>query len=194
MLISQDAFSSDANYRWFFSVKFVSWRADLPACNCNAAFARSRHTVSGHNWRMSAEVSADDGVVLRDIMLGDRYMAERISIPYYILQTNALPTTRAELKPNSTDTVARSRLIDYREVIDEEKLLIYAVYAVDQTPPGSNSCLRITQRYEFYKAGTGCEPTETLPCSRFKPIVEYKFDGQGGETLTSVNIVQRSHF
>jgi hypothetical protein len=194
LVIRQEGMSSDPQHGWFFSIKHVNWLPDLPVCNCAATFERSPHVVTGHDWRMNVEVSDNDGVVLRNVMLGERYMANEISIPYYILQTSALPATRAELKPNSNDAVARSRLMEYREMFDDERLVIFATYAVDQIPPGSNSCLRITQRYEFYKAGIGCEPSERLPCTRFKPIVEYEFQGQNGETLTSINVVQRDHF
>ena len=193
--VTPESQSSIPNKRWDFAIAFIVWRPDLPACECAGTSGPSPHRVTGHNWAMDVEVSANDGIVLRNVTLGHRLMAKEISLPYYLLQTSAFQLTRAELKPNSTDQIARSRLIDYREELEEEKLVIYAVYIVSDIPQGSGSCLRITQRYEFHKAiEGGCEPSENLQCARFKPIVEYKFDGANNEMLTSINTVQRAYF
>src|SRR6266404_5967388 len=148
------------------------------------------------NWSMLVQVTDNDGLVLRDIKLGQRYMAEKISVPYYYLETTALPKQRGELKPAGTDASMRSRLVNYYTAADDEKLVIEATYVIDQIPAGSPSCLYITQRYEFYrtKPGDNCEPSSTLPCSRWKPIVKYQFIGRnGGDSLRSINIAQRQH-
>lgn len=192
--ITPDSLTSIPNLRWYFTLPGVGWTPESSSCQCATVSPFSPHQASGHNWTMDVELSGNDGLVLRNVMLGPRYMAKAISIPYYVLQTSVLPLTRAELKPDSTDTTARSRLVDYHEDMDVEKLTIYATYSVDNIPAGSGSCLEITQRYEFYKDGTGCEPSDRLPCARFRPIVEYKFYGQNQELLTSINIVQRDYF
>jgi uncharacterized repeat protein (TIGR01451 family) len=152
------------------------------------------------NWSMQAEVSDDDGLVLRDVRLGQRYMAEKLSVPYYTLETInaqeqvALPKGRGELKPNSVDATMRSRLVNYYVTTDDEKLVVEATYLVDRIPASSQSCLHITQRYEFYKQGLGpCEPSGEFSCARWKPVVKYEFYGLGGETLKSINIAQRQH-
>lgn len=148
-----------------------------------------------HGWSMRVEVTDRDGLVVRDVRLGHRYMAEQISVPYYTLQTSAFPLQRAELKPDSNDASARSRLVNYYVTSDVEKVVIEATYIVDRIPAASRSCLHITQRYEFYDSNGGaCEPSATLPCSRFKPVVKYAFLGKNRETLQSINIVQRHHF
>jgi len=144
------------------------------------------------NWTMTVEVSASDGLVLKDVKLGQRYLAKKISVPYYTLQTSVFQN-RGKLKPNSTDASMRSRLVDYSVTPDDEKLVVEGTYAIDQI---GQSCLQITQRYEFYKQGAGggpCEPSETLPCSRWKPTIYYLFSGNGGETITSINIAERQH-
>lgn len=165
---------------------------------CNDATLLPRpppETVTGHGWSMRAEVTDRDGLVVRDVMLGHRFMAEQMSVPYYTLQTSAFPLQRAELKPDSNDASARSRLVNYYVATDNEKVVIEATYIVDRIPATSQSCLHITQRYEFYDSVGGvCEPSATLPCSRFKPVVKYAFVGKNQETLQSINIVQRHHF
>lgn len=176
-------------------------------CNCNRATIPSPPTqnvstgwpfdLSGvdPNWSMLVQMTPNDGLVLRDIKLGQRYMVEKINVPYFYLETSALAKTRGELKPDGLDAQMRSRLVRFYTTTDDTKLVVEATYVIDQIPAGSQSCLEITQRYEFYrtKAGDNCEPSSSLPCSRWKPIVKYRFTGQNGETLRSINIAQRQH-
>ncbi len=110
------------------------------------------------------EVSDNDGLVLRDVKLGQRYMAEKISVPYYSLETSIFPKQRAELKPDGgNDPAASSQLINYHVYSDDQKLVIEATYLIDRIPSTSKSCLHVTQRYEFYKEDVlPCEPSETI--------------------------------
>ncbi len=148
------------------------------------------------NWSMFVQVTDNDGLTLRNIKLGQRYMIEKISVPYYFLETTAFPRQRGQLRPDGTESSLRSRLVNYYTAADDKKLVIEAMYIVDQVPAGSPSCLYITQRYEFHRTqnGDNCEPDASLPCARWKPIVSYRFIGRnGGESLTSINIAQRQH-
>ncbi|HYY56657.1 MAG TPA: Ig-like domain-containing protein [Pyrinomonadaceae bacterium] len=177
-------------------------RADISGedgkrCDCEVIARPAPQTVTGpgtdpnKQWSMQVEVSDNDGLVLRNVKLGQRYMAERISVPYFTLQTSLFAKQRGELKPDSSDSSARSRLISYYTFSDNEKLVVEATYLIDQIPATATSCLHITQRYEFYNEGFGCEPSATLPCSRWKPIVKYHFYGQG--EIVNLNIAQRQH-
>jgi uncharacterized repeat protein (TIGR01451 family) len=180
-----------------------SWRP-RPACDCVAIPRPTPGTISTNwpednriNWYMDVEVTDRDGLVLKNIRLGTRYMTEKISVPYYYLETSAY-TSRGELKPDNieADGTRRSRLVDYQVTTDSEKLVVEATYVIDKIPASSPSCLFITQRYEFYRHGVGgsCEPTDTLPCSRWKPLVRYKYFSKSGETFETLNIPQRRHF
>ena len=163
----------------------------LPTQNVGSPWAYDLNGVNP-NWSMTVQISANDGLVLKDVKLGQRYLAKQISVPYYYLQTSALARQRGELKPSSTDASMRSRIVDYSVTSDDEKLVVEGTYAIDQI---GQSCLQVTQRYEFYKQGAGgpCELSEKLPCSRWKPTVLYLFSGNGGETLTSISIAERQH-
>src|SRR6267142_2054596 len=143
---------------------------------------------------MDLEVSDDDGLVLKNIRLENRYMAEQISVPYYTLETNSIASARGELKPDSGDPSMASRLVNFNSWSDDEKLVVEATYVVGKIPAGSTNCLEVVQRYEFYKSipGDQCEPSGTLPCARWKPIVSYKFRGPTGE-FHNINIAQRQH-
>jgi uncharacterized repeat protein (TIGR01451 family) len=147
------------------------------------------------DWRMDAEISPTDGLVLKNVRLEQRYMAEKISVPYYTLHTNSFLAQRGELKPHSSDSQMASRLVDFAFWSDDNKLVVEATYVIDKIPSGSSNCLQIVQRYEFYKRvpGDQCEPTGTVPCARWKPIVRYKYFGPEGD-LQSLNVVQRFHY
>jgi len=179
------------------------WQPRKP-CDCQAISRPQTQAVQSNwaavggfdiNWRMTAEVSDDDGLVLKDIRLGERYMAKQISVPYYVLETNVLTKQHNELRPDGNETSMRSRLVNYEILEDAEKLVVEATYVIDRIPAGSSSCLYVIQRYEFYKQGVGdaCEPSGTLPCSRWKPIVKYKFFGQAGQRITEFKAAQRQH-
>ena len=192
---------------WDMWVSNVSWgtEAAFYQCNCNrptfarpasqSAFSPDWNGNGIPDWRMDVDVSDDDGLVLKNIRLENRYMAEQISVPYYSLETNSInPAQRGELKPDSGDPSMASRLVNYDVWNDDEKLVVEATYVIGQIPAGSTNCLEIIQRYEFYKSVSGdkCEPSGTLPCARWKPIVSYKFRGPAGE-FHGINIAQRQH-
>jgi uncharacterized repeat protein (TIGR01451 family) len=202
--VTADSFTSTGYWNFAFSsgnggsplfVGRCTYDVEENLCQCTTAIARPQpETISGYDWTMDAEVSDRDGLVLRNVKLGDRPMAVEMSVPYYTLETSGFSTWRGELKPDSDDAVGRSRLIRYSVTTDEEKLSVLATYLIDRISSTAQSCLAVTQRYEFYKEGKGCEPTSKLPCSRFKPIVEYSFHSEAGETLQSLIVAQRNHF
>src|SRR5205814_8915457 len=48
------------------------------------------------NWSMLVQMTPNDGLVLRDVKLGQRYMVEKINVPYFYLETSALTKSRGE--------------------------------------------------------------------------------------------------
>jgi uncharacterized repeat protein (TIGR01451 family) len=190
---------------WQMDARNNSWAPGTiyDQCNCNRpVFPRPdpQFVLSPdwngngvNDWKMDAEVSDNDGLVLRNVRLENRYMAEKISLPYYRIETSDItPAQRGELKPFGTEGFLRSRLVDYHAWSDEQKLVVEATYVVADIPAGSSNCLQIIQRYEFHKPREGCEPSESLTCSPWKPIVKYQFFGPS--QLISLNIPQRFHF
>ncbi len=65
------------------------------SCNATAIFRPAPQNVSGYNWTMHSEVTDADGLVLTDIRLKGRLMAERISVPYYNIQPTKQPCNAA---------------------------------------------------------------------------------------------------
>jgi len=157
-------------------------------------------SLAGNQWKADFSVSPQDGLVARNVVLGTRFMADQISVPYYTFETPLFAKQRGELKPASTDESARSRLVGLRTQLGDP-MTAEATYVIDRIPAGAASCLIVKQRYEFSAElpNGGCEPSQfvfpihapPLPCSRWKPIVEYQFFGAFGEKLTSINIPQR---
>ena len=154
----------------------------------------------GNEWSAEVSVSDTEGLKVSNVKLGPRHMANEISVPYFTITTSALSRTRGLLKPAGDDSVARSRLVGYRTA-PGNPTFIEATYAIDRIPAGSDSCLVVTQRYEFWdeEPHGGCEPTnfvsapikgKALPCSRWKPIVHYEFTSSSA-TLQALNIPQR---
>jgi hypothetical protein len=159
--------------------------------------------LEGNEWSADVSVSAADGLVVENVKLGPRYMANRISVPYFKIKTSALEETRGELKPASDDSTARSRLVGFRTGLGNPAF-VEATYAIDRIPAGSDNCLAITQRYEFWdeEPHGGCEPSKfvsapfkarPLACNRWKPIVHYEFTSSS-DTLTTLNVPQRLYF
>lgn len=157
-------------------------------------------------WKMSYNVTDRRGLELKDIRLGDRYLAASFSIPYFQIQTSSIPKARCNLTPDSDLTqghLCESRLIALESHGNNANPLeVKATYEVDNLPYNSSaSCAFVTQDYQFYApkfpgTGTqGCEPTSSLPCSIIKPLVSYKFVSPDHfDTLTSIEVPQRLHF
>jgi hypothetical protein len=171
-------------------------------CNATAIPRPTPSNISGYSWTMHSEVSDTDGLVLTDIRLLGRLMAEKISIPYYQISTNQTPSQRGELRPNDSSGAMRSHLVSYQTEVNDERLIIKATYAIDNIS-ASQSCMVITQRYEFLRDGLfgPCTPAPgptqyLIPplCSRWRASIDYNFKGNNGETLASLNVAKRDHF
>lgn len=192
---------------WRISVR-GAWKplSDYFACNCNkppfprpapqGIFSPDWNGNGTPDWRMDVNISDDDGMVLNNIRLEQRYMAEQVSIPYYLLQLSSIPgVQRGELKPSSGDPALTSRLVDFNNWSDDEKLVIEATYVISNIPSGSTNCLEIIQHYEFHKRkpGDACEPRAQVPCARWKPFVTYTYRGNQAD-FVKLEIPQRLHF
>lgn len=169
-------------------------------CNVTPLPKPAPQNLSGYDWTMRSEISDADGLVLSNIRLKGRLMAERISVPYYQIKTSVIPSLRGELRPNDTSGNLRSRLVSYSVETTDDRLIVKAVYAIDNIS-SAQSCLSITQNYEFLKQENGsvCAPDPTgghlsNSCSRWRAAVTYDFKSNGGETLFSLNVAQRNHF
>jgi hypothetical protein len=152
---------------------------------------------------MSYNVSDKHGLELTDVSLGTRYMAAKMNLPYFNLKTSNFPNTssspdqRCILKPNGSSGLCNSRLVDFQaSPSGNTSPEIKATYEVDNVSTANqNACVFITQDYPFSIPAQGCEPSESLSCAKFSPLVSYQFiPGDATETLTHINTAQRLHF
>ncbi|HEY6252382.1 MAG TPA: Ig-like domain-containing protein, partial [Candidatus Angelobacter sp.] len=156
-----------------------------------------------------------DGLVLNDIFLGRRQMAKAMSLPYFLLQRqgpSGIPL-RCMLYTSNNDACtgvapgvnARSHLLKYSASpnIFTDHFEYKAQYVVDfldgdpdTDPDIPDSCVLITQQYEFYKEGLKpLEPFGFFPSALFRPLVKYTYyTDAGGPQLNYLQAPQRMHF
>lgn len=150
--------------------------------------------IDRFGWRMHSAVSDTEGLVLSDVRLNGRLLAERISVPYYRIETSTSPPVRGELRPDDAGGILRSRLVKYDPIWNDERLLVRAWYAIEGIP-SSTGCLSVKQEYEFTRAGLDapCEPGDNITCQKYRALVSYKYSGSTTSPF-SVSVAQRNHF
>lgn len=185
-------------YPWFTRDWFKVLFGEPPACvGPGIATPTPRLISGGKDWSFLAEVSPSDGLVVRDVKLGERTMAAQMSLPYFTYAFGPLGSGRGELVAAGTQAVARSRLLSFDADQGVSGVTVTAVYGVDLLPGGG--CLEATQSYAFDNPvpGDHCEPAGKLPCARFVPKVSYRFlrrpDGLGDAPFT-LSFPQRLEF
>jgi hypothetical protein len=175
-------------------------------------------------WTVSGGVSVNspvtnallnkDGLVLTDVRLGRRHMAAMMSLPYFRLQrSNDSSPVHCELaadgspacsQPLASGFPGRSQLMSYdtKYAADGTNVAVQAQYLidqldgdVDQDPGRSDSCILLTQRYEFYQEGlTSLEPFGLFPSAKFRPLISYQYFTDSGPSLESLTTAQRLAF
>jgi probable HAF family extracellular repeat protein len=157
-------------------------------------------------WVLTYQVTQKHGLEVDDVSLGTRYMAASMNLPYFYLKTTKFPLSRCVLTPDGSvqpNCSATSRLVYFQtSTAGTNPLEIKAMYEIDNISSNPDACIFITQDYQFFVPGNpvldpsqACEPSETLPCARFKPITSYQFiSDDPAETLISINTAQRLQF
>ncbi|HET6975524.1 MAG TPA: Ig-like domain-containing protein [Pyrinomonadaceae bacterium] len=187
------------------------WQADKQKYTTKPPAVGEIVPLSTHlGWKVSYKLTADDGLVVTDVYLNGRRMADSFSVPYYKITTSGAPNQpeRGELMPNGSsrpDGKLFSRLLGVKVSELPRELKIEAEYGIDNIPGAPKSCLKISQVYEFFEMGFGmpdehhlqgpCEPSKSITtCTKFRPSVSYQFQPGPGESLSSLNIPQRLQF
>ena len=158
-------------------------------------------SAAGHGWRMSASISADDGLTVSHVKLGGRYMARKISLPYYLYGgIGGGGPADVVTGFGQLGTEGGARLLDFSVQEEAGALRVEARWIVEDLAfaGDSGTCLEIDQTYVFSRAvkGDHCEPTGIVPCARWRPEVSYRFHGPlaGPGSLAYVTLPQRLHF
>ena len=173
-------------------------------CGRPTALPPASSTRADAGWGLTYQVTPLHGLEVDDVSLGTRYMAASMNLPYFYLETSKFPLTRCVLTADGSaqsGCPASSRLVDFQtSQLGANPLEIKATYEVDNTSSNPNACVLVTQDYQFSlpvypPAGPGCEPSNTLACARFAPMVSYQFiSDDPTETLTNINTAQRFQF
>ncbi len=184
--------------------------------NGRAATANVQYPFRGLDWTLtSGQLSPQDGFVLNDVVLGDRLMAKKMSLPYLDIGRQAPgaagpSTLRCSLAQNKASaacvgsTTSRSQLLKFSVVPSNgDSFALEAQYLLDRldgdpdrSPELPDSCALVTQRYEFWREGYDApEASDELSAARFKPIVKYQyFTSANGPQLLTFNTAQRFLF
>jgi Bacterial Ig-like domain/Bacterial Ig domain len=158
-------------------------------------------------------LSPQDGFVLEGVQLGDRLMANKMSLPYLILRRNSSDPSspsflRCVLSTNNPaacigSTTAQSHLLEFQSVpsngdsfvLQAKYLLDYLDGDTDKDSTKPDSCVLVTQRYEFWREGYDApETSDELSAARFKPKVSYEYFTDSGPAIQSFNAAQRFQF
>jgi hypothetical protein len=175
--------------------------APTPSAGDQIASADMSGEIPDRNgWTMVWEVSADDGLVLRDVRLNGRCMAASISVPYLTLTTTAVNRHRLELMRESDDQLPYvSHIMRAPDITwlknHEDSLVIAASYTISEFSTNAASRLEVDLTYQFDAAKTkDCEPLRLFLCAKFYPMVHYDFRGGNNESLMRIAVAQRLHF
>ena len=161
--------------------------------------------------------SPQDGYVLTNVKLGNRLMANTMSLPYLII--NRTPANGSSPVSNqcvlsslmpadacSNAPTSRSQQLALTFFPSTgDVFAIEAKYLIDRldgdpdnpaTPGVPDSCAVVTQHYEFWREGLDApETSDELSAARFKPQVTYQyFTDSSGPKLNSFNVAQRFQF
>ncbi len=201
------------------SAQTVTWRAQITSGDIFNGTAMSDNPDP---WSMTVQLSNSQGVIVRDINLGPRYLAQEISVPFVTINTTLTKKDSPQgysfkLAPNSSGR-GRSTLVNFRILRSGWALDILATYRVDnlsqaaiQHPNQVQSVVYITQRYEFeptfiekLSPDKACEPSQEIlagkilfsgiDCAFFHPTVSYDFIGAPGDALINIQTGQRLAF
>ncbi len=159
------------------------------------------------------------GFVLSGVALGGRYMADQMSLPYVVVKRTLNgaatgPTSPAYMECQLSDSggasgacsnspTSRSQLLQFQYINSNSNYFdLQAQYLVDRldgdpddTPQVPDSCIVVTQDYQFWKEGyDACEASDVLSCARFKPIASYNYFTDSGPIINTVNVAQRFLF
>ncbi|GID91329.1 hypothetical protein Adi01nite_07410 [Amorphoplanes digitatis] len=144
-------------------------------------------------WTYRAVSSRSSGLVLTDLRLGPRRMADAAGVAYVRIRTADGTQHIAFLTPTprpQPDGSVASRLrgaVDCSPVEGDEA--VTATYAVTV---GGDVTVLFEQQYRFSNAlDDRCEPTLKSRCKRFWPTTRWAASPADGKKIRSVSVVQR---
>lgn len=183
--------------------------------NSGPSIANISYPLKSLDWTIGGGAfTLEDGYVLTAVQLGDRLMANTMSLPYVTINrtpAGGSPTTMQCVLSSNTPSGAcmgsptsRSQQLSLtyfpsagdQFAIEAKFLLDRLDGDPDQDPTKPDSCVILTQHYEFWREGFDApEASDELSAARFKPTVTYQyFTGTNGPKLNLFTAAQRFQF
>jgi hypothetical protein len=158
----------------------------VQGCGAPALPAPASSNFSLQGWTGSYQISPSAGLELNNVAFGPWSLATEMSLPYFNLTTSESgPLAQCDLSPDNSSGSCASHLISFDPGSDGQTLT--AAYEVDNIPSGRNSCMFVTQSYEFDPENSGY-PT-------FHPGVSYNYQPDDPtQTVTSIELAQYFNF
>jgi|GEM_PF-6618092 len=146
-------------------------------------------------WDYKAEVTASEGLVLRDLRYGPRYVARMISIPYIKPKDFGTGEGHLTISPDGDDPDLRSTLTRIDCTAGDNHPGVSATYTVTSISEGLTFLVQQSYRLDPLDSNERCEATETAHCVRFWPTVTWALTGAAApRPEVGLEVVQRFEF
>jgi hypothetical protein len=171
----------------------MRWRATLPKAG-DVVCSRSGPGGLTDDWVYTAQVTASEGLAVKDVRFGPRYVARSISVPYIRPKGFGSGTGHLTVTPNASDPDLRSTLVRV-DCNDDGHPRVSATYRVSSLSTNLTFLVQQSYRFDSFNVKERCEATETANCVRFWPTVTWALPGPGTPDPTyGLNVVQRFEF
>ena len=148
--------------------------------------------LPGNNWSLNYSIGSNDGLEVTGVKLGNRSMASKMSVPWVNINTTDFNQQNCQLQADGSGSCA-SKLVYFQSGTND----VTAIYVFTNIPQGTQSCLVVTQNYEFDQPQPGdmCEPSGNVGCARFYPTVAYDYlPDDDSKSVNEIDIPMRIQF
>ena len=149
------------------------------------------------HWTYRATSSKSSGLVLTDVRLGPRLMADAIGVAYVRIRTagglhTGFLTPTPQTQPDHLVTSRLAGPVDCAPVDGDAAVTATYLVTVGAPRGGVDVTVLVEQQYRFSEVLDGqCEPTLKSRCQRFWPTARWAVPPGDSAKVTSVSVVQR---
>ena len=171
----------------------MHWQASLPKAG-DVVCGRSGPGGLTDDWVYTAQVTASEGLAVKDVRFGPRYVARKISVPYIRPVGFGSGTGHLTVTPDTSDPDLRSTLLRV-DCNANGHPGVSATYSVSSLSTNLTFLVQQSYRFDPFNVKERCEATETTNCVRFWPTVTWALPGaRVPDPAYGLNVVQRFEF